>query len=208
MFLGKQGKSMINRSLIFFIMLGGVAINSLAAETLNAFQTDGLYGRLNMNGSIIKNACSISLDSVDQTVDFGKIPVSRFMQAGPEILSVPFKIRVNNCDQKEGSRLAVNALNRVSFAGGYTVLAKFYGDTVAGHPDLLGGKMAIPGVGLRIRMDKSSTVINFNQQTDPLPLFRGNGELLFYATLVRYGNVQDIRTGDFEWNTTFSIYYQ
>lgn len=68
--------------------------------------------------------------------------------------------------------------------------------------------MAIPGVGLRIRMDKSSTVINFNQQTDPLPLFRGNGELLFYATLVRYGNVQDIRTGDFEWNTTFSIYYQ
>lgn len=98
-------------------MLGGVAINSLAAETLNAFQTDGLYGRLNMKGSIIKNACSISLDSVDQTVDFGKIPVSRFMQAGPEILSVPFKIRVNNCDQKEGSRLAVNALNRVSFAG-------------------------------------------------------------------------------------------
>ncbi|EAX5600917.1 type 1 fimbrial protein [Salmonella enterica] len=162
-----------------------------------------------MRGAVAHSACSITLDSVSQTISFGDIPLSRFSRPGAEVVSVPFSIRVENCALPGHSRQGIDAMNNVAYAGGYTVLARFYGPPVdKEHPDLLGSDTGIAGVGLRLESDYLERSLPVNRLTDPLPLFKGDGKLLFRASLIRYDRAQVIRTGYFAWNVTFEILYQ
>lgn len=178
-------------------------------EKINPWLTQGMHGQFSIRGAVAHSACSVSLDSLNQTVDFGKIPVSDFYRAESEVATVPFKIHIANCSLDGRARPDRYSLNSVAYAGGYTVLARFYGQPVdKDHPNLLDSESGIKGVGLQIHEAHSNRVLPLNDLSPPLPLFKGDGELLFYASLVRYDKSKPVNTGSFSWNVTFEIIYQ
>lgn len=204
------GERMVKQAVLpVFLLQLCVLMAPVRAEVVDPFNVEGLHGQFSIRGAVAHSACSITLDSVSQTIDFDDIPLSRFSRPGAEVASVPFSIRVENCALPGHSRQGIDAMNNVAYAGGYTVLARFYGTPVdKEHPDLLGSDTGIAGVGLRLQCAHCDHPLPVNRLTDPLPLFKGNGALSFRASLIRYDRAQEIRTGDFAWNVTFEILYQ
>lgn len=179
------------------------------SEIINPWLTQGMHGQFSVRGAVAHSACSVSLDSLNQTVDFGQIPLAKFTHSESDVATVPFKIHIANCSLDGHSRPDRYSLNSVAYAGGYTVLARFYGQPVDNeHPNLLASESGINGVGLQIHEAQSNKVLPLNDLSSPLPLFKGDGELLFYASLVRYDKSKPVNTGNFSWNVTFEIIYQ
>lgn len=69
-------KIRIFKSLVIFI-LSMVAINVFAADG-----DDPLHGQVTLTGRIVNAACSIDLETQDQTVDMGVLPVSEIARNG------------------------------------------------------------------------------------------------------------------------------
>lgn len=190
---------------IGLVMFSGASYS----EAINPRLTQGMYGQFSVRGAVAHSACSVSLDSLNQTVDFGQIPINHFYRPEAEIATAPFKIRIANCSLDGHSRLDRHSMNSIKYAGGYTVLARFYGQPVdKQHPDLLSSELGIQGVGLQIHEAQSSRVLPLNDFSSPLPLFKGDSEIEFYASLVRYDKSKPVSTGNFAWNVTFEIIYQ
>jgi type 1 fimbria pilin len=63
------------------------------------------WGRVNMQGAIIDTACSIAVESRDQTIDMGTVPLADIIRDG-QGHSKPFSIELVNCfferQEKEG----------------------------------------------------------------------------------------------------------
>lgn len=180
-----------------------------SGETINPWLTEGMHGQFSVRGAVAHSACSVSFDSLNQTVDFGKIPINKFNLAESEVATVPFKIRIANCSLDGHARPDRYSKNSIAYAGGYTVLARFYGQSVdKEYPTLLDSELGIEGVGLQIHEAHNNRALPVNDLSPPLPLFKGDGELLFYASLVRYDKSKTVNTGNFSWNVTFEIIYQ
>ncbi|ROR08830.1 fimbrial protein [Erwinia sp. JUb26] len=58
--------------------------------------SDNGQGRVNMIGSIIDAACAIDINSIDQTIDMGVVPVSRIVRDGQSVKK-NFSINLINC---------------------------------------------------------------------------------------------------------------
>ncbi|WP_429619886.1 fimbrial protein [Serratia sp. 2723] len=59
------------------------------------------WGRVNMQGAIIDTACAIAVESRDQTIDLGVVPLADIIRDGHG-RSKPFAIELVNCELERG----------------------------------------------------------------------------------------------------------
>lgn len=80
----------INALIVFSLLFSPVLLSAYASGDLAG------WGRVNMQGSIIDTACAIAVDSHEQSIDMGAIPLADIIRDG-QGHSKPFSINLVNC---------------------------------------------------------------------------------------------------------------
>lgn len=163
----------------------------LFTALLPSHATAGLagWGRVNMQGSIIDTACAIAVDSREQSVDMGVIPVADIIRDG-QGRSKPFSIRLVDC-----------VLARPGKEGWKHFQVTFDGDAEEG---LFGVHGDTSGVGLQI----SDGLGNIALPGKALPLadvVPGNMRMDYAMTLV--ANNHAVKSGDYFTSIRFKLDY-
>lgn len=178
--------SMATTSLLVFSFMLSLASFSVSA----AAPTQG-KGRVNMHGAIIDTACAIDVDSRDQVIDMGVVPLADIIRDG-QGSSRDFSIRLVNCvlerphtDKPDWKQFQVT----------------FDGDA---EGDLFGVRGEASGVALRI-IDK---IGNIATPGNPLPLENIiPGDLQLDYTLKLVANHHALKSGDYFSAIRFKLDY-
>lgn len=147
------------------------------------------WGRVNMQGSIIDTACAIAVDSREQSIDMGIIPVADIVRDG-QGRSQPFSINLINC-----------VLERPGKESWKQFQVTFDGDAQEG---LFGVQGDASGVALRI-IDSGGNVATPGR---PLPLnnlISGDRQLNYTLKLV--ANNHALKSGDYFSSIRFKLDY-
>lgn len=146
------------------------------------------HGSVTFKGSIIDAPCSISSDSVDQTVELGQVSSAALADGGT---SVPknFTIALENCT------LATAGSIKATFTG------------AAGVGDRLGVTGTAKGASIALT-DGANNVIKLGEASNAQTLQDGNNTLVFSAYLQGDGTGVDIVPGDFTGITDFTLAYE
>lgn len=148
------------------------------------------HGKVTFTGAIIDAPCSISPESIDQTVEMGQIS-NVALQNGGKSTPRNFTIDLENC----------------SFDAGYNkVTATFSGaESVAGN-GLLGITGSAKGASIAIT-DGSGAVIELGKPTKEQEIQAGNNTLSFAAYVQGDGASATITEGDFQAVADFTLAY-
>lgn len=149
----------------------------------------GGMGRVNMQGSIIDTACAIAVDSREQSIDMGVIPLADIVRDGHGH-SKPFSIDLINC-----------VLERPGKESWKSFQVTFDGDAEGGLFGVHGGAS---GVGLQISDDLGN--IAFPGKALPLMgVVPGNRQLNYSLKLV--ANNHAVKSGDYFSSIRFKLDY-
>lgn len=169
------------------------AFGSASAVSAEAVKDQG-HGKVTFKGSIISAPCSISPDSVDQTVPLGEVSNMALVDGGK---STPrtFDVKLENCnvaDIKQGVQL--------TFTG---ASASF---------DKTGKTLGIVGTGAGAGVQITNgggNILTLGQPTPFQKIQHGDDTLLFSAYLIgNGGDVSTITSGDFSAVADFTLNYQ
>jgi len=153
----------LNKLMLAAIVTAGISTMAHAANSGN--------GKVTFTGAIIDAPCSITPESVDQTVDLGQVS-SVALKNGGKSNPRPFTIDLENCSfEAVGGNTQKNKV-AVTFTG-------MESSSVAG---LLGITGTAQGAAVAIT-DGSGDVIKLGQPTKPQALQLGNNTLTFSAYL-------------------------
>lgn len=169
--------------IVFSCLLFSVLFSSHTAAGLAG------WGRVNMQGSIIDTACAIAVDSREQSINMGVIPVSDIIRDG-QGRSKPFSIHLVDC-----------VLERPGKEGWKHFKVTFDGDAEAG---LFGVHGDTSGVGLQI----SDGLGNIALPGKALPLtdiVPGNLRMDYSLKLV--ANNHAVKSGDYFSSIRFKLDY-
>ncbi|MBE0153025.1 fimbrial protein [Serratia sp. PL7] len=159
----------------------------------SAFAADVGHGKVTFKGSIVDAPCSISPDSIDQTVDLGQISNVALVDGGK---STPrtFDIALENCDLT-GITSGVT-LTFSGAAASFDAAKKTLGITGTGS-----------GAGVQIT-NGSGNVMTLGTPTDFQQIQNGNNTLRFSAYLVGNGGaLSTITAGEFSSVADFTLSY-
>ncbi|EJD6412096.1 type 1 fimbrial protein [Providencia rettgeri] len=171
-----------------------LALVSSAMSTSVFAAKDMGHGKVNFKGSIIDAPCSISPDSIDQTVELGQISNMALVDGGK---SSPrsFDIALENCDVtglKEGVKL--------TFSGA----AASFDNT----KQTLGIVGTGAGAGVQIT-NGSGNVITLGKAVPFQQIQDGNNTLRFSAYLKgNGGDIKTITAGEFSSVADFTLSYE
>lgn len=165
-----------------------IAAMIAGALVANANAADQGHGKVTFTGSIIDAPCSISPDSIDQTVGLGQISDAALADSGT---SVPrnFEIKLENCTD---------------------VTAKTVTTTFTGASGATTGSLGITGTAKGasiILTNGDGKQIELGKASDPHMLQNGNNTLLFSAYLQGDDGVT-ATPGDFTAVADFTLAYQ
>ena len=176
------------------IMMAAVVAFGLSST---AFAADQGHGKVTFTGAIIDAPCSITPESIDQTVELGQISKVALLNGGQ---STPrnFSIDLENCtfDADDEGNLLKNKV-AITFTGM---------ESQAGN-GLLGITGTAKGASVAIT-DGSGSVITLGEPTKEQSLQAGNNTLSFAAYLqgeTASGTV--ITEGDFQAVADFTLAY-
>lgn len=172
-----------NKIALAIAVLSGIAMGSANA-------TDQGHGTVTFTGSIIDAPCSITPDSVDQTVKLGEVSNVALKDGGTSSPQ-PFNIKLEQCD--------ISTLK--------TVQATFTGAASTGNPDLLGITGTAKGASIAIT-NGSGEVITLGTASPAQKLQNGNNTLAFSAYLQGDGASATITPGSFQSVADFTLSYQ
>ncbi|AJJ65177.1 fimbrial protein [Yersinia aldovae] len=155
-----------------------------------AHAADQGHGTVTFTGSIIDAPCSITPDTVDQTVNLGQISNVALTNGGK---STPrnFLIKLENCD--------VTTLD--------TVTTTFSGSESTAVAGLLGITGVAEGAGIAIT-DGSGSVVTLGQPTAGQTLVGPNNTLTFSAYLQGSTASNAVKPGNFYSVADFTLAYQ
>lgn len=170
-------------------LLAAVAVFGLSSL---AHAADQGHGKVTFTGSIIDAPCSISPESVDQTVDLGQISNVALQNSGK---STPrnFDIKLENCSFGEPA-----AKNKVAVT--------FTGMESAAGNGLLGITGTAKGASVAITQ-ADGEVIKLGQATKQQTLQDGNNTLSFAAYMQGDGASATITEGEFQSVADFTLAY-
>lgn len=152
------------------------------------------HGKVNFKGSIIDAPCSISPDSIDQTVELGQISNMALVDGGKSSPRT-FDITLQNCDMT-----ALTKGVQLTFSG---AAASF--DTTNKTLGIVGTGS---GVGVQIT-NGSGNVITLGTPTPFQNIQGGNNTLQFSAYLKgNGGDIKTITAGEFSSVADFTLSYQ
>lgn len=149
------------------------------------------HGKVTFTGAIIDAPCSISPESVDQTVELGQIS-NVALQNGGQSTPRNFSIDLENCSFDAGTNNKVTA----TFTGM---------ESVAGN-GLLGITGTAKGASIAIT-DGSGAVIELGKPTKEQEIQAGNNTLSFAAYVQGDGASATIVEGDFQAVADFTLAY-
>ncbi len=175
-------------------MLAAVVLLGVSSVAHAAVKDQG-HGTVTFTGSIIDAPCSITPETVDQTVDLGQVSNVALKDGGK---STPrnFSIGLENCElitEKEGKN--------------NTVSLTFTGMESAANNGLLGITGTAQGASIAIT-DAAGQVIKLGKPTKAQELQNGNNTLSFAAYLQGDGASSAVVPGDFQSVADFTLAYQ
>ncbi|AGP46495.1 fimbrial protein [Serratia plymuthica] len=157
-------------------------------------------GTVTFKGAIIDAPCSITPETVDQTVNLGQVSNVALKDGGK---STPknFQIKLENCDLNPGSGTPVAGKNNA-------VSITFSGAASSFDPNLLGITGVAKGASIAIT-DGSGEVIKLGQATKAQTLQNGNNTLSFAAYLQgSKASSAAVIPGEFQSVADFTLAYQ
>lgn len=155
-----------------------------------AHATDQGHGTVTFKGSIIDAPCSISPDTIDQTVDLGQIS-NKALQGGGSSTPRSFSIKLEQCDT----------------ATLKSVTTTFTGSPSSADSDLLAIKGSASGASI-VLTDNGNTPIKLGAPSSAVSLHDGNNTLQFAAFLKGDGASATIVPGEFTSVANFALTYQ
>ncbi len=157
----------------------------------SAYAVGGLanWGRVNMQGSIIDTACAIAVDSREQSVNMGVIPVADIIRDG-QGHSKPFSIDLMNC-----------VLYRPGKEDWKHFKITFDGDP---EGDLFGVRGRASGVGLQIS-DSLGNIASPGKALPFVDIIPGSMQLNYSLKLV--ANNHALKSGDYFSSIRFKLDY-
>lgn len=161
----------------------------MAAGAANA-ATDQGHGTVTIKGSIIDAPCSITPETVDQTVNLGQIS-NKMLANGGKSTPQEFRIELENCDLAEGKN---------------TVDITFTGSKSSTNPTLIGMTGSASGASIGVT-DGSGALIELGTAKS-LMITNGNNVLGFSAYLQGDGASAVIVPGEFTSIINFNLDYQ
>lgn len=151
------------------------------------------HGKATMVGSIVstQTSCSISPESVDQTINLGQIADTVLLEANGSGKSTarPFSIDLENCDVGDGNSVSV------TFSG------------MEGKDGRLGISGSASGASIAFT-DGTGDVIKLGQPSKSFSLQNGNNTLPFAVYLQGDGEPGNIKPGDYQAVADFTLSYQ
>ncbi|CAI1724778.1 TPA: type 1 fimbrial major subunit FimA [Serratia fonticola] len=96
-----MSKMRIINTVIGASLLSVATLASAASTTVNG-------GTVHFTGQIVNAACSVSADSMDQTVTMGQFRTAKFAAVGDRSGLVPFKIKLSDCDTSVSTKASVS----------------------------------------------------------------------------------------------------
>ncbi len=147
------------------------------------------WGRVNMQGSIIDTACAIAVDSREQSIDMGVIPLADIIRDG-QGHSKPFSIDLVNC-----------VLDRPGKADWKHFQVTFDGDPEGA---LFGVRGGASGVGLQIS-DSLGNIASPGKVLPFVDIVPGSIQLNYSLKLV--ANNHALKSGDYFSSIRFKVDY-
>ncbi|WP_072310503.1 fimbrial protein [Hafnia alvei] len=150
------------------------------------------HGRVNMNGSIVASACALAVESIDQHIDLGALPIGMIARngQGPE---KPFHISLEGCEVFRPGNWSFNSV-RVTFDGLH--------DDVPHLIKLIGNAQ---GVGLLIKDSEGNNIFPGEALTS-LPLKQGAMTLNYTLSLEK--NNEKLLPGGYRAGIRFKVEYE
>ncbi len=181
---GVQNKKMLLITVILFLSF------SANASDYQGVITEG--GIIHLRGSISAGACTVSIDSLEKTIDMGQFRSNRFTDVGSYGDPVAFNILLSGCSK----------------AVSKTVGIAFWGVSDAKNPQVFRageGANASSGIGLAI-FDSQGSIIQPNMKPQFwTPINDGEVSIRFIA---RYrATSHSLKTGNADVSTWFTLTY-
>lgn len=161
----------------------------MAAGAANAAVTDQGHGTVTIKGSIIDAPCSITPETMDQTVDLGQVSNKQLKDSGK---SSPrsFDIKLENCELAAGKN---------------TVQITFTGMASTGNPKLIGMTGSAEGASIALT-NGAGELIKLGEPAD-VNLQDGSNTISFSAYLQGDGASAAIVPGSFQSVVDFNLVY-
>lgn len=161
----------------------------MATGAANAAVTDQGHGTVTIKGSIIDAPCSITPETIDQTVELGQVSNKQLSDSGKSSPRT-FSIKLENCDLEAGKN---------------TAQITFTGMASAGNPALIGMTGSAEGASIGLT-NGAGELIELGEPTD-VDLTNGNNSLSFSAYLQGDGASATIVPGSFQSVVDFNLVY-
>ncbi|MEQ5622029.1 fimbrial protein [Providencia rettgeri] len=179
----------------------GVCVSGMISSS--ALAVDQGHGKVTFKGEIIDAPCSISADSVDQTVELGQISNSILANGGA---SSPkqFTIELEDCVFPNNAGVKYNDKVKITFSG---ASAKF-NPKLLGVTGLISNDDSVGNVGIQIT-DTQGMPIDMGVSTSQDHQLQEGSNTLQYSAFMRGANVavDEIPLGKFEGITNFTLAY-
>ncbi|TBL53663.1 fimbrial protein [Obesumbacterium proteus] len=175
------------------IVLRNFVLCAIAVIPFSVFANSFVeHGRVNMNGSIVASACALAVDSIDQHIDLGSLPIGIIARdgQGPE---KPFHLSLEGCEIFRPGSWSFNSV-RVTFDGLH--------DDV---PHLIKVIGSAQGVGLLIKDSEGNHVFPGKALTS-LPLEEGAMTLNYTLSLEK--NNEKLLPGRYRAGIRFKVEYE
>lgn len=179
----------------------GLLLAVLGTLSMSTMAADNGHGKVNFIGEIVDSPCSISPETVDQTVDLGQISNTVLKQGGSSPVK-NFTIELQNCEFTG----AWDNKNKVSitFSGGESF------DGLLGVTGFTGADTEkAKNVGIQIN-DPSNEQIQFGTPLELVTSLQGGSNTLLFSSFLKGSStaaVGDIPLGQFSAVTNFTIAY-
>ncbi|CAI2526584.1 fimbrial protein [Serratia ficaria] len=161
-----------------------------------AHAADQGHGTVTFKGAIIDAPCSITPETVDQTVNLGQVS-NVALKDGGQSTPKNFQIKLENCE-----------LNDKAPGKNNTVSVKFTGASSVDDAALLGITGTAKGAGIAIT-DGSGKLVELGKASSAQTLGNGNNTLSFAAYLQgSKASGAVITPGDFQSVADFTLAYQ
>lgn len=178
-----MNKNLAGVMLATIVVGGGMAVANAA---------DQGHGTVTFTGSIIDSPCSITPDSIDQTVNLGQISNKALLKGGKSNPR-PFDIKLENCD--------------VTGLKDKTVTTTFTGTESTGLPGYLAIVGTASGASIGITSNDGQN-IKLGDASSPIKVQDGNNTLRFAAYLQGNGASAVVVPGEFTSVANFTLAYQ
>ncbi|MFY0479246.1 fimbrial protein [Achromobacter marplatensis] len=156
-----------------------IALNACVADIASAH---AMTAQVNMNGAIVTSACSLRVESKDQTVTMAPAVISGLIN-GEATLQQPFKVQLLNCSPHETQSGAT---------GGNTFTLMFEG---TGDRQGYLARGSAKGIAIRIKDSQGKQIVPGVPVQQRLP---SSGDLALHYALSLTGTGAALQAGDYQ----------